>query len=225
MSQQASRINASWIIVFVVVKPSDIMFTWWTVDFSFLFSPMQKPNSDHLTTGSVLLPVRATWSNRFSTSFHSTPLWPTKPLMNPTPWVASFSIIWEQVCSELKFVALRSPSCRTFEPVGTEDKEWRTWVQEVEEEVVVEEDKEEEEGDDLKRAMRDRSWGILDFTSPSIDGLWRELKVWLICHGKWRFCFHHIVKKMWIEYVMHNSGINKKSFRERWWVVFLRSTE
>jgi len=204
----------------------------WTVDFSFLFSPMQKPNSDHLTTGSVLLPVRATWSNRFSTSLHSIPLWPKKASMNPTPWVASFSTIWERVCSELEFVvSLGSPSCRTFDPVGTGDKEWRTWIQEEEEEevvaVVVEEDKEEEEGDDLKRAMRERSWGILDFTSPSIDGLWRELKLWLICHWKWRFCFHHIVKKMRIEYVVHNGGINKKkkTFRERWWVVFLRSIE
>lgn len=181
---------------------------------------MQKPNSDHLTTGSLLLPVRATWSNRFSTSFHSIPLWPTKPSMNPSPRVASFSTIRERVCSELKSVVLLgSPSC------GTGDKEWRSWIQEEEEE----EDKEEEEGDDLKRAMREVSWGILDFTSPSIDGLWRELKLWLICDGKRRFCFHHIVKKMWIEYVMQNGGINKKekkkSFRERWWVVFLKIIE
>ncbi|KAL2321513.1 hypothetical protein Fmac_025892 [Flemingia macrophylla] len=32
-----------------------------------------------------------------------------------------------------------------------------------------EEDKDEKEGDDLKRAMRERSWGTWDFTSPSIE--------------------------------------------------------
>ena len=167
---------------------------------------MQKPNSDHVTTGSAPLPVRATWTNRFSKSFHSIPMRPTMPLMNPTPWISSFSVMWESVCSDLKSATSLGPhSRRTLDSVWI----WRTTS-----EVQEEEEKEEEEGDDLKRAMRERSWGAWDFTRPSIDGLWRELRLWLSCHGKWRFCFQHILKKMWS--VMHSAGTNKISLFS-WW--------
>ena len=112
--------------------------------------------------------------------------------------------MWESVCSDLKSATLLgSPSRRILDLV------WRTTSEVQEEE--NEEDNDDEEGDDLKRARRERSWGTWDFTSPSIDGLWRELRLWLSCHGKWRFCFQHILKKMWS--VMHSGGINKIFFQ------------